>query len=248
MSALLAPALASNVIPMPDERFGGLGAVQVVGLVLCFVIPLIGWALLARQVGRFVSLYRLGQPDAGRTGAPLTRTWVLTKEFLGHTRMSRLKVVAAAHWFTALSFIILFATLVNAFFQLVQPDYRLPLIGHFPPFEWLIEVFAWGGFIGIVVLVAIRQRNHPRSAAGDRRAPVALLRVDLLAGLLRRGDDLLRHDLHPAAARPRGRHGRPSSSRRPRSSRTSRSPGGWPASGRGCRCRRSRPGSTSSRR
>ena len=80
--------------------------------------------------------------------------------------MSRLKVVAAAHWFTALSFIILFATLVNAFLQLVQPDYRLPLIGFFPPFEWLIEVFAWGGFIGIVVLVAIRQKNHPRSAAG----------------------------------------------------------------------------------
>ena len=166
MSVLLAPALASTVVPMPDERFGGLGPVQVVGLVLCVVIPLIGWALLARQVGRFVSLYRLGQPDAGRTDAPLTRTWVLTKEFLGHTRMSRLKVVAVAHWFTALSFIILFATLVNAFFQLVQPDYRLPLIGFFPPFEWLIEVFAWGGFIGIVVLVAIRQKNHPRSAAG----------------------------------------------------------------------------------
>ena len=166
MSVLLAPALASTVVPMPDERFGGLGPVQVVGLVLCVVIPLIGWALLARQVGRFVSLYRLGQPDAGRTDAPLTRTWVLTKEFLGHTRMSRLKVVAVAHWFTALSFIILFATLVNAFFQLVQPDYRLPFIGFFPPFEWLIEVFAWGGFIGIVVLVAIRQRNHPRSAAG----------------------------------------------------------------------------------
>ena len=167
MPALLAPTLASNVIPMPDERFGDLGAVQVVGLVLCFVIPLIGWALLFRQVGRFVSLYRLGQPDAGRTGAPMTRTWVLAKEFLGHTRMSRLKVVAAAHWFTALSFIILFATLVNAFFQLVQPDYRLPLIGHFPPFEWLIEVFAWGGLIGIVVLVLIRQKNHPRSAAGE---------------------------------------------------------------------------------
>jgi hypothetical protein len=155
-----------------SKRFGGLQAVQVVGIVLCIVIPLIGWALLARQVGRFVSLYRMGQPDAGRTGAPLTRSWVLTKEFLGHTRMSRLKVVAAAHWFTALSFIILFATLVNAFLQLVQPDYRLPLIGFFPPFEWLIEVFAWGGFIGIVVLVAIRQKNHPRSAAGEGCAAV----------------------------------------------------------------------------
>ena len=114
---------------MPDERFGGLGPVQVVALVLCFVIPLIGWALLFRQVGRFVALYRLGQPDAGRTDAPGRADLDLAKEFLGHTWMSRLKVVAAAHWFTALAFLILFATLVNAFFQLVQADYRLPSSG-----------------------------------------------------------------------------------------------------------------------
>ena len=96
----------------------------------------------------------------------VARTWTLAKEFLGHTRMSRLKVVAVAHWFTALAFLILFTTLVNAFFQLVQPDYRLPVIGHFPPFEWLVEVFAWAGLIGIAVLIGIRQKNHPRSAAG----------------------------------------------------------------------------------
>ena len=247
MPALLAPALASAVIPMPDERFGGLGPVQVVGLVLCIVIPLIGWALLARQVGRFVTLYRLGQPDAGRTGAPMTRSWVLAKEFLGHTRMSRLKVVAAAHWFTALSFIILFATLVNAFFQLVQADYRLPLVGFFPPFEWLIEVFAWGGFIGIVVLVLIRQKNHPRSAAGagGRRSRFfgstfwqayyveATIFFVTVCILLLRGLE--------AAWSSR------SSSRRRRWRCTSRSPAGWPASGRRCRCRRSRTGSTSSR-
>ncbi|GAA4391078.1 hypothetical protein GCM10023153_08600 [Ornithinibacter aureus] len=171
MSAVLASTpvhvLASGIVPTPDERFGGFSAIQGVALALCFVIPLIGWALLFRQLGRFVALYRLGQPDAGRTGSPGARTWTLAKEFLGHTRMSRLKVVAVAHWFTALAFLILFTTLVNAFFQLVQPDYRLPIIGHFPPFEWLVEVFAWAGLIGIVVLIAIRQRNHPRSAAGE---------------------------------------------------------------------------------
>ena len=171
MSAVLAsmPAhlVASGIVPTPDDRFGGFSAIQGVALALCFVIPLIGWALLFRQLGRFVALYRLGQPDAGRTGSPGTRTWTLAKEFLGHTRMSRLKVVAVAHWFTALAFLILFTTLVNAFFQLVQPDYRLPIIGHFPPFEWLVEVFAWAGLIGIAVLIAIRQKNHPRSAAGE---------------------------------------------------------------------------------
>ncbi len=160
-------ALSRDVIPMPDERFGGLGAVQVVAIVLCTVVPLIGWALLFRQAGRFVALYRMGQPDATRTNEPWARSWTLAKEFLGHTRMSRLKVVAAAHWFTALAFIILFTTLVNAFFQLVQPDYRLPVIGHFAPFEWVVELFAWAGLVGIVVLMLVRQKEHPRSAAGE---------------------------------------------------------------------------------
>ncbi len=167
MPAVLAPALASDLLPAFDEQFGGVTALQVVAIVLCLVVPTVGWALLFRQVGRFVSLYRMGQPDGSRTNAPGARTWTLAKEFLGHTRMSRLKVVAAAHWFTALAFIILFTTLVNAFFQLVQPDYRLPFIGHFPPFEWVVEVFAWAGLVGILVLMAIRQRNHPKRAAGE---------------------------------------------------------------------------------
>jgi Fe-S oxidoreductase len=166
-ASTLPARIGSGVLPMPDSAFGGLGPLQIVALVLCFVIPLVGWALLFRQIGRFVALYRLGQADGGRTGDPGARTWTVAKEFFGHTRMSRLPVVAAAHWFTALSFFVLFATLVNAFFQLVQPDYRLPVIGHFAPFEWVIEFFAWTGLIGILVLIAIRQRNHPRSAAGE---------------------------------------------------------------------------------
>ena len=57
----------------------------------------------------------------------------------------------------------------NAFGQLIDPMWRLPIVGHFPPFEWMTELFAWGGFIGIIVLIAIRQRQHPRYAQGDQR-------------------------------------------------------------------------------
>ncbi len=144
-----------------------MSALQITAIALCFTIPLIGWALLFRQVFRFAALYRSGQADPTRTNQPGSRTTTLLKEFFGHTRMSRLPVVAIAHWFTAISFFLLFATLVNAFFQLIWADYRLPIIGHFDPFEWLIELFAWAGFVGILVLILVRQRNHPRSAAGE---------------------------------------------------------------------------------
>ncbi|PKW26859.1 (Fe-S)-binding protein [Phycicoccus duodecadis] len=164
MPAALATALASDVT---HESFGGVTAVQVVAAVVSIVVATVGWALLFRQVGRFVALYRRGRPDGSRTDAPAARTWTLAKEFLGHTRMSRLPVVAAAHWVTALSFIVLFSTLVNAFLQLFDPAAQLPVIGHFPPFEWVVELFAWGGLIGILVLMAVRQKEHPRRAGGQ---------------------------------------------------------------------------------
>ena len=91
----------------------------------------------------------------------------LLREFLGHTRMSRLPVVAVAHWFTMISFGVLFFTLLNAFGQLVKADFALPLIGHFFLYEWVTEFFAWTGLVGIVALMVIRQKNHPRCAAGE---------------------------------------------------------------------------------
>ena len=108
--------------------------------------------------------------------------------------MSRLPVVAAAHWFVMVSFGLLFLTLVTAFGQLFSPSWALPLIGHFFLLEWVIEAIAWLSLVGILTLIAIRQKNHPRRADGDGAA-LAVLRLDLLAGLLRRGDDPRRRPL-----------------------------------------------------
>jgi Fe-S oxidoreductase len=144
-----------------------MSALEIVALVVCGVVALVGIALFARVIGEFLSVFRLGQPDASRTGDKGTRTVTLLREFLGHTRMSRLPVVAVAHWFTMISFGVLFFTLVNAFGQLVKADFALPVIGHFFLYEWVTEFFAWTGLVGIVMLMVIRQKNHPRSAAGE---------------------------------------------------------------------------------
>ncbi|GAA4712883.1 heterodisulfide reductase-related iron-sulfur binding cluster [Pedococcus ginsenosidimutans] len=144
-----------------------MSALQVVALVVCGVVTLVAIALFARVIRHFLIVFRLGQPAPGRTDDKGARTVTLLREFLGHTRMSRLPVVAVAHWFTMISFGVLFFTLVNAFGQLADPEFALPLIGHFFLYEWVTDVFAFGGFIGIVLLMAIRQKNHPRSAAGE---------------------------------------------------------------------------------
>jgi Fe-S oxidoreductase len=143
-----------------------MSALQIVAVVVCLGVTAVAVALLVRTVNGFVATFRLGQPE-DRGDAKGERTRTLLREFLGHTRMSRLPVVAVAHWFTMVSFGVLFFTLLNAFGQLFKPDFALPLIGHFPPFEWVTEFFAWTGLLGILVLIVIRQRQHPRSAAGE---------------------------------------------------------------------------------
>jgi Fe-S oxidoreductase len=141
-------------------------ALQIVAAVISLGVTAVAIALLVKTVNRFVATFRLGQPEyRGDDKGERTRT--LFREFLGHTRMSRLPIVAIAHWFTMISFGILFFTLLNAFGQLFKPDFALPLIGHFFLYEWVTEFFAWAGLIGILVLMAIRQKNHPRSAPGE---------------------------------------------------------------------------------
>src|SRR6476661_119624 len=113
---------------------------QVAAIVLALATTAVGVALFARTVAVIVGTVRLGQPDGRRTNAPVTRTVTLVREFLGHTRMARLPVVAIAHWFVMVSFGLLFFSLVTAYGQLFDQTFALPLIGHLAPFEWLTEV------------------------------------------------------------------------------------------------------------
>src|SRR6476619_7514829 len=176
-----------------------MSALQIVAVVVCLGVTAVAVALLVKTVNHFLATFRLGQPeDRGDDKGARTRT--LLREFLGHTRMSRLPVVAVAHWFTMVSFGVLFFTLLNAFGQLFAPEFVLPVIGHFFLYEWVTDFFAFAGFISIVVLMAIRQKNHPRSAAGEdgRRSrffgstwwqayyvELTILGVTLCIGLLR---------------------------------------------------------------
>ncbi|HET8595918.1 MAG TPA: (Fe-S)-binding protein [Intrasporangium sp.] len=143
-----------------------MSALQIVAAVVCLAVTAVAIALFVRTINHFLATFRLGQPEA-RDDHRGERTATLFREFLGHTRMSRLPVVAVAHWITMLGFGILFFTLVNAFGQLFNPRFSLPLIGHFFLYEWITDLFALAGFFAIVVLMLIRQKNHPRSAPGE---------------------------------------------------------------------------------
>jgi len=142
---------------------------QVLAIVLALAATAVGVALFARTVGQIVRTVRVGQPATDRADAPGTRTATLVREFLGHTRMARLPLVAVAHWFVMVSFGVLFFTLLTAYGQLFDPHFVLPLIGHFFLLEWVTEAVAWLSLAGIVALIVVRQRQHPRRFAGEQR-------------------------------------------------------------------------------
>jgi Fe-S oxidoreductase len=55
----------------------------------------------------------------------------------------------------------LFFTLVTAYGQVFDPEFALPLIGHWVVFEWLSELIAWAMLVSIATLIAIRVVNRP---------------------------------------------------------------------------------------
>ncbi|MFF5390782.1 (Fe-S)-binding protein [Streptomyces sp. NPDC013012] len=144
---------------------------QLAAIIVSLTLTVVGVALLARAIGQFVRYFKLGQPvPAGtRTDNPYQRSVTLVREFLGHTRMNRWGVVGFAHWFVAVGFLTLPPTLAQAFGQLFQADWTLPVIGGFLPFELYIEFIGVMTILGIATLIVIRLLSLPGRAGRKSR-------------------------------------------------------------------------------
>jgi Fe-S oxidoreductase len=107
-----------------------------------------------------IGMYRrikAGQPDPTRSGEKGKRFALMVKEVLGHTKMLNFTVSGIAHWFVMIGFVALFGTLVTAYGQLFDPEFHLPVIGTWTPYNLFVEVIAWLTGISIVALILIRQ-------------------------------------------------------------------------------------------
>jgi Fe-S oxidoreductase len=142
-------------------------ALQVTAALVVAVVTLVGVALAARVTGHFLRVFRLGAPDPTRGGQAGARAASLFLETVGHARLGKWPLVGAMHFLVFVGFGALFLTLLTAYGQILRPDFALPLIGHWPPYTWTSEVIAWLTLLGIVVLIAIRQKDHPRRSPGE---------------------------------------------------------------------------------
>ena len=210
-----------------------MSALQIVALVVCLAVTAVAVALFAKVVGHFlVGLpARPARPDPHRRQGRRApgRCCASSSATPGCRGCRSWRWRTGSRWSR---FGVLFFTLLNAFGQLFDPDFALPLIGHFVALRVGHRASSpSAGFVGILVLMAIRQQNHPRRPPA-RTAGSPLLRVDVLAGLLRRADHPRRHPLHPdCCAALEYALGQASRRRGQRHARcTSRSPAGSAAS------------------
>ncbi len=124
---------------------------------ISYSITAIALIVLAIRVRHLISLYKKQQPDPTRNGDKAARFKNMLKEVLGHTKMLNFTGTGIAHWFVMIGFGALFGTLVTAYGQVVNPEFALPVIGHFIPYELFSELIAALTGISIVALIGIRQ-------------------------------------------------------------------------------------------
>ena len=124
---------------------------------ISYLITAIALALLTIRVRQLIALYRKQQPDPTRSNNKSARLRNMLTEVLGHTKMLNFSGTGIAHWFVMIGFGALFGTLVTAYGQVINPDFVLPIIGHFVGYELFAELIAALTGIGIVTLIGIRQ-------------------------------------------------------------------------------------------
>jgi Fe-S oxidoreductase len=135
--------------------------VQIVTTVVAYLVTLVAVVLVARTVARMVKVVRLGAPDPTRSGERGARTATMLRETLGHTKMLKWTTVGIAHWFVMIGFIALSSLVLGAYFEVVDPQAELPIIGHWTVFGLVTELIGAFGIPAILYLMALRLINRP---------------------------------------------------------------------------------------
>lgn len=124
---------------------------------LAYLITAFALIFLTVRVRQLIALYKKQQPDPTRSNNQSARLANMLTEVLGHTKMLNFTATGIAHWFVMIGFGALFGTLVTAYGQVINPDFVLPIIGHFVGYELFAELIAALTGVGIVTLIGIRQ-------------------------------------------------------------------------------------------
>ena len=138
------------------------GPLQIVLGTISVLFLIVASVMAYRAVRAMVRIIRTGQPDGTRWGPVRTRLKTTLVESLGHTRMLKWSSIGVAHWFVFMGFYGLVLTLVEAFGEVWNPAFHIPLIGEWGVWNLFADIIGTGTILGIGYLIYRRQRDHPR--------------------------------------------------------------------------------------
>ncbi|MDX6198954.1 MAG: hypothetical protein QOJ79_2105 [Actinomycetota bacterium] len=134
---------------------------MLVRLVVGLGIIVVTLAVALRRIAFLVRLITSGQPSPGRLTDLPDRIKAQVVEVFGQKRLLKWSVPGAAHFITFWAFVILFATIVEAFGALFDRDFAFPVIGHWRLLGLAEDLIGTLLLVALATFAVIRRRNAP---------------------------------------------------------------------------------------
>ena len=140
-----------------------------VRLVLGLAMTVAALAIAGRRVHYLYRLISSGQAAPGRLDGIGQRAKDQLREVFGQRKLLQWSVPGAAHFFTFWAFIVLAATILEAYGALFDRDFAIPVIGHWALLGFLEDFFAVAVLVSLATFAVIRLRQAPARKQRDSR-------------------------------------------------------------------------------
>ncbi|HTE74263.1 MAG TPA: heterodisulfide reductase-related iron-sulfur binding cluster [Actinomycetes bacterium] len=126
-------------------------------------------AIAGRRVHYLYRLVSSGQPAPGRLDGIGQRAKDQLREVFGQRKLLQWSVPGLAHFFTFWAFIVLAATILEAYGALFDRDFAIPVVGHWALLGFLEDFFAVAVLVSLATFAVIRLRQAPARKQRDSR-------------------------------------------------------------------------------
>jgi Fe-S oxidoreductase len=125
------------------------------------IITFFAVALAGRRFEWIARLVAAGKPAAERFQGAWGRVWAEVTEVLGQRKLLKRPLPGLAHFLTFWGFTVLLTTILEAYGELFDDDFALPLVGDNPVLGFLQDLTAVAVAVSLVVFAVIRVRESP---------------------------------------------------------------------------------------
>ena len=125
------------------------------------VITFFAVALAGRRAEWVTRLIGVGKPAPERFQGAWTRLWAEVVEVFGQRKLLQRPVPGLAHFFTFWGFVVLLTTIAEAYGELFDERFALPLVGHAAWLGFAQDLIAVAVLVSLAVFAVIRVREAP---------------------------------------------------------------------------------------